>query len=96
MSRSGQLAVAGMLALLAGSACASAGDVLGGMTGNTMYGEVRGVDRSRLQLRDDNTGRMFSVQVPEGTPVRTTSLSGAPLTFEQLIPGLVVRGLAVK
>ena len=61
-------------------------------------GSIVSIDRNArtIVVRDASTGQTFSVQVPEGLSVRTMSLSGAPLTFEQLITGMVVRDLAVK
>jgi hypothetical protein len=61
-------------------------------------GNIVSIDRNArtIVVRDASTGRTFSVQVPEGLSVRTMSLSGAPLTFEQLITGMVVRDLTVK
>ena len=61
-------------------------------------GSIVSIDRDArtIVVRDVNMGQTFSVQVPEGLSVRTLSLSGAPLTFEQLLTGMVVRDLTVK
>jgi hypothetical protein len=61
-------------------------------------GNIVSIDRDArtIVVRDASTGQTYSVQVPEGLYVRTMSLSGAPLTFEQLITGMVVRDLTVK
>ena len=61
-------------------------------------GQIVSIDRNArtILVRDAGTGQAFSVQIPEGSLVRTMSLSGAPLTFEQLISGMVVRGMTVR
>ena len=61
-------------------------------------GQIVSIDRNArtILVRDAGTGQSFSVQIPEGSLVRTMSLSGAPLTFEQLISGMVVRDMTVK
>ena len=64
-----RLAAVGAIVVLTVTACASAGDVLGGLGGNTVYGEVRGVDRSRLQVLDESTGRTETLRVDTRTRV---------------------------
>ena len=61
-------------------------------------GQIVSIDRNArtILVRDAGTNQTFAVQVPEGAFVRTMSMSGAPLTFEQLIAGMVVRDLTVK
>jgi hypothetical protein len=61
-------------------------------------GQIVSIDRNTrtIVVRDAVTNQTFAVQVPDGTVVRTTSMSGAPINFEQLLAGMVVRDLTVK
>ena len=61
-------------------------------------GQILSIDRNArtMIVRDASTNQTYSVQVPEGAFIRTVTLSGAPLTFEQLIAGMTVRDLAVR
>ncbi len=61
-------------------------------------GQIVSIDRNArtMIVRDAATNREVIVQVPEGTQVKTSSLSGAPISFELLLKGMVVRDLAVE
>jgi len=61
-------------------------------------GQIVSIDRNArtIVVRDASTDQTFAVQVPEGAVVRTMNMSGAPLNFEQLLAGMVVRDLTVR
>ena len=61
-------------------------------------GQIVSIDRNArtMIVRDAATNREVIVQVPEGAQVKTSSLSGASISFELLLKGMVVRDLAVE
>ena len=61
-------------------------------------GQIVSIDRNArtMIVRDNATNREVIVQVPEGAHVKTSSLSGASISFELLLKGMVVRDLAVE
>ena len=61
-------------------------------------GQIVSIDRNArtMVVRDAATNREVNVQVPEGAQVKTSSLSGASISFELLLKGMVVRDLAVE
>ena len=61
-------------------------------------GQIVSIDRNArtMVVRDAATNREVLVQAPAGAQIKTTSLSGASISFELLLQGMVVRDLAVE
>ena len=61
-------------------------------------GSIVSIDREArtMIVRDADTNREVVVQVPDGSKIKTSSMSGASISFELLIRGMVVRDLAVR
>lgn len=61
-------------------------------------GLIVSIDRNArtMIVRDAATNREVLVQVPDGAQIKTSSLSGAHVSFELLLKGMVVRDLAVE
>jgi hypothetical protein len=61
-------------------------------------GSIVRIDRDArtMVVRDSATNREVVVRVPAGACVKTSYLSGAPVSFELLLRGMSVRGLAVE
>jgi hypothetical protein len=61
-------------------------------------GQIVSIDRNArtMVVRDSATNREVLVQVPDGAQIKTSSLSGASISFELLLKGMVVRDLAVE
>ena len=65
---------------------------------HNISGLIVSIDRNSrtMTVRDASTNREVIVQVPEGAQIKTSSLSGARISFELLLKGMVVRDLAVE
>ncbi|HVF44866.1 MAG TPA: hypothetical protein VM936_17710 [Pyrinomonadaceae bacterium] len=63
-----------------------------------LSGVVTSVDINArtIQVREQGTGRTISVRVPAGKSLRTTLSTTPNLPIERLLPGMVVRGVAVQ
>ena len=83
------LGLALLAALAAGGAGASAKS---SHKQRALSGVVQSIDlRARtVEVRDQETGRVVSMRVPEGTLVRTNSTNQPLVQIERLIPGMTV------
>jgi len=87
------------LALLAtitcGGASASAKE---GNKQRAMSGIVQSVDlRARtVSVRDQETGRIVTVRVPEGSALQTSSGTQRNVQIERLLPGMSLRDIIVQ
>jgi hypothetical protein len=88
----------GLVAVLAAGSSNIFAKTTDGARRRVIGGQIVSIDRTTrtIVVRDASTNQTFAVQVPDGTVVRTMSMSGAPLNFEQLLAGMVVRDLTVK
>jgi len=61
-------------------------------------GNIVSIDRGArtIIVRDSTTNREVFVRVPTGIQVRTNSYSGALVSFELLLKGMMVRDLSVQ
>lgn len=61
-------------------------------------GNIVSIDREArtMVIRDYATNQDVTVRAPEGTQVKTMNLAGAPISFELLLKGMVVRNLTVE
>lgn len=89
----------GLVAVLAAGSSnvfAKSGDA--GRQQRIISGSIVSLDRNArlMVVREAATGRAIVVQVPAGARIKTTTNSGASLSFEQLLAGMVVRELAVE
>ncbi len=64
----------------------------------TVNGRITSIDLgSRIMtVRDASTGQEIKMRVPAGMRLRTTHDSYNPVSFEQLLPGMVVRNISVN
>ena len=79
-----------LLATLAGGVSASAKS--SGNKSRALKGIVRNVDlRARtVEVREQETGRVVSLRVPEGALLRTNITNQPIVLIERLIPGMTV------
>lgn len=63
-----------------------------------LSGLVKSVDINTrtIIVREQGTGRMISVRVPEGKNLRTNLASSPSLPIERLLPGMVIRDIVVQ
>jgi hypothetical protein len=61
-------------------------------------GSIVSIDRDArtIIVRDFATNREVFVRVPAGIQIKTTNYSGASVSFELLLKGMIVRGLSVE
>lgn len=81
------------LALLAALAGGGAGaSAKSGNKQRALSGVVRSIDlRTRtVEVREQETGRVVSVRVPEGALLRTSSTNQPVVQIERLLPGMTV------
>lgn len=78
-----------LLAVLAGSGSASAKS---SNRPRVLSGVVQSVDlRTRtVEVREQETGRIVTVRVPEGTLLRTSITNQPLMQLERLLPGMAV------
>jgi hypothetical protein len=80
------------LALLAVIAGGGAGASAKSSRPRALSGVIQSIDlRARtVEVRDQETGRVISVRVPEGALVRTNSTNQPLMQIERLIPGMTL------
>jgi hypothetical protein len=85
------LALAATLAAGASNASAKQGEA--GGRHRALSGTILRVDlRTRtLEVREDGSGRVVNVRVPEGATVRTNLASQPIVPIERLLPGMSIR-----
>jgi len=64
----------------------------------SLSGTVQRIDlRTRtLEVREEGTGRVVAVRVPEGTLLRTNMTTLPVVSIERLIPGMAIRDAIVQ
>jgi hypothetical protein len=89
------LALAATLATGASTASAKTG---GQGPRRTLSGTVQRVDlRTRtLEVREDGTGRVIRVRVPDGSLLRTNMVNQPIVSIERLLPGMTIRDAIVQ
>ena len=80
------------LALLAALAGGGAGASAKTSKQRALSGVIRSIDlRARtVEVREQETGRVVTVRVPEGALVRTNSTNQPLMQIERLIPGMTL------
>ena len=84
------------LALLATLAGAGSGaSAKSGSPRRSLSGTVQSIDlRARtVEVRDQETGRIITVRVPDGTLIRTNSTNEPVVQIERLLPGMLVTAI---
>lgn len=86
------------LALLATLACGGVGASAKNGTKRVLTGVIQSIDlRSRtIDVREDGTGRVVTVSVPEGALLRTNSINQPLAQLERLMPGMGIRSVTVE
>src|SRR3712207_3052917 len=89
-----------LVATLAAGAAANASAKQGEQSARrrALNGTVQRVDlRTRtLEVRENGTGRVVIVRVPEGTLLRTSMTSQPVVSIERLLPGMAIRDAIVQ
>ncbi len=85
------------LALLAALACGGAGASAktGGGKQRALSGVIQSIDlRARtVEVREQETGRVVTVRVPDGALVRTNSTNQPLMQIERLLPGMTLNAV---
>jgi hypothetical protein len=86
------------LALLATVACGGIDASAKSVTRRALTGVIQSIDlRARtIELREQGTGRVITVRVPEGALLRTESTNQPLAQLERLMPGMSIRAVAVE
>ncbi|MFL6256496.1 MAG: hypothetical protein ACJ74T_15940 [Pyrinomonadaceae bacterium] len=86
------LGLALLAALVGGGASASAKS---GNKPRTLSGVIQSIDlRARtVEVREQETGRIVNVRVPEGALLRTNSTNQPLMQIERLLPGMTLSAI---
>jgi hypothetical protein len=86
------------LALLATITCGGASASANGNKQRAMSGTVQRVDlQSRtIEVRDQESGRVITIRVPEGASLQTSSGAQRNVQIERLLPGMALRDVVVQ
>ena len=99
MNKLQRIALGLALAATLASGAATASAKTGGQTARrVLSGTIQRVDlRTRtLEVREDATGRVVKVRVPDGSLLRTNMVNQPIVSIERLLPGMTIRDAVVQ
>ena len=87
-----------LVATLASGAATASAKTGGAAPRRALSGTIQRIDlRTRtLEVREDATGRVVRVRVPDGSLLRTNMVNQPIVSIERLLPGMSIRDAVVQ